>query len=334
MTNTRKKYSERLGFISDEKFQQVLENFHLGTFIKAEPISQGLFGQNVYVTSTKGEFVLRGIPHYPWQFREEKLYVDLLHDKTRVPVPYPYLMETNTSIFGWEFVIMPRMKGFNLSDRIDEPYFTEKDRVGIAEAQGMVLKEAQKLTNTFCGKYDYEADKILPYETNWLDGYKNEILDWLLEASIHNFQTSASEIQWAKGVIEKAFSEVKKFTPTFYMRDFKPTNMVVKQVNDRWQVSGLFDLMESSFGHPEADISRMYSCYIERGREDLAYAFVNAYSPNDIEGFANRFPLFILHDRSIIWNYFNRENRALWNKPWTFKQWVKKYLDIDPRKLK
>lgn len=334
MVNAKKKYSERLGFISDDQFQQALDSFHLGAFIKAQPISQGLFGQNVYVTSTKGEFVLRGVPHYPWQFKEEKIYADLLHAKTRVPVPHPYLVETDISILGWEFVIMPRMKGANLSDRLDEADFSEEDRVGIAEAQGLVLKKAQKLTNTFCGKYDFKADKILPYETDWSNIYKKEIIDWLVEASSHNLQTPDSDLQWAGEVIEKACSEVKKFTPTFYMRDFKPTNMVVEEINGRWQVTGLFDLMESSFGHPEADISRMYSCYIERGREDLAYAFINAYSPNDIEGFVNRFPLFILHDRSGIWNYFNRKNRALWNKPWTFKQWVKKYLDIDPQKLK
>jgi aminoglycoside/choline kinase family phosphotransferase len=229
---------------------------------------------------------------------------------------------------------MPRMKGTNLSDRLDETDFSEEGRVEIAEAQGLVLKEFQKLTNSFCGKYNYKTDKILPYEADWIDIFKKEIIDWLDEASSHNLQTPDSDLQWASEIIEKACYEVNNFTPTYYMRDFKPTNMVVEEINGKWQVSGLFDLMESSFGHPEADISRMFSCYIERGREDLAYAFVNAYSPNDIEGFVKRFPLFILHDRSGIWNYFNRKNRALWNTPWTFKQWVEKYLNIDPQKLK
>ncbi|MFW9878559.1 MAG: phosphotransferase family protein, partial [Candidatus Thorarchaeota archaeon] len=275
MVNAKKKYSERLGFISDEQFQRALDCFHLGSFIKAQPILQGLFGQNVYVTSTKGEFVLRGVPHYPWQFKEEKIYVDLLHDKTKVPVPHPYLLGADTSILGWEFVIMPKMKGIHLSDRLDEEDFTDEDRIGIAKAQGKVLKEAQKLTNTFCGRYNYKADKIVPYETDWINIYKREILEWLVDASSHNSQTPGSDIQWASEVIEKACSEVKKFIPTFYMRDFKPTNMVVEEINGKWQITGLFDLMESSFGHPEADISRMYSCYIERGREDLAYAFIN-----------------------------------------------------------
>jgi hypothetical protein len=38
------KYSERLGEITTEQFQKALDNFNLGEFMKAEPISQGLFG--------------------------------------------------------------------------------------------------------------------------------------------------------------------------------------------------------------------------------------------------------------------------------------------------
>jgi len=277
---------------------------------------------------------LRGVPHYPWQFREEKVFADLLHDKTRVPVPYPYLLETDTTILGWEFVIMPRMKGINLSDDLDEADLSEEDRIGIAEAQGIVLRKAQKLTNTFCGKYNFEVDKILPYETDWAVEYKKQILDMLVEVSSHNLQTPDSDLQWAGEVIEKACSEVKSFTPTFYMQDFKPGNMVVEEVNGKWQVSGLFDLMESSFGHPEADISRMCSVYLGKGGDDLAYAFINAYSPGDVEGFVKRFPLFMLHDRSIIWKYFKSKDLEWWDKSWTFKQWVGQYLNIDPQKLK
>jgi len=60
------KYSEKLGELSNEQLQKALDFFNLGKFIKTESISQGLFGQNVYITSDKGEFVLRGKPHYNW----------------------------------------------------------------------------------------------------------------------------------------------------------------------------------------------------------------------------------------------------------------------------
>ena len=51
-------YSKRLGVIEPAQFQAALDRFDLGTFIAAAPIPFGLFGQNVFVTSTRGEWVL------------------------------------------------------------------------------------------------------------------------------------------------------------------------------------------------------------------------------------------------------------------------------------
>jgi len=57
-------YSERLGALSDAQFEAVATRLGLGRFLSAEPISSGLFGQNVFVTTTDGTFVLRGAPHW------------------------------------------------------------------------------------------------------------------------------------------------------------------------------------------------------------------------------------------------------------------------------
>jgi len=66
-------YSKRLGSISNEQFQKALDKFSLGRFVEAEPVPFGNFGQNVFITSTKGKFVLRGKPHYKWQFKSEQI---------------------------------------------------------------------------------------------------------------------------------------------------------------------------------------------------------------------------------------------------------------------
>lgn len=49
-------YSKHLGLISRDQFQAALNRFGLGKFLHAEPIPFGLFGQNVFLTSTEGEF--------------------------------------------------------------------------------------------------------------------------------------------------------------------------------------------------------------------------------------------------------------------------------------
>ena len=63
-----REYSKHLGLLSPDQFQAALNRFGLGNFLHTEPIPFGLFGQMVYLTSTDGEFVLRGRPHFPWQF--------------------------------------------------------------------------------------------------------------------------------------------------------------------------------------------------------------------------------------------------------------------------
>ena len=95
---TVREYSKRLGNISDEQLQRALDYFGLGKFLHAEPIPFGLFGQNLFITSTAGDFVLRGVPHYDWQFLTEKFFIEQLHERTQVPVPYPYLLSPSTEI--------------------------------------------------------------------------------------------------------------------------------------------------------------------------------------------------------------------------------------------
>src|SRR5579872_2347774 len=80
-------YSKRLGAISPEQFQAALNHFGLGQFLSAEAIPFGLFGQNVFVTSSTGEYVFRGAAHYDWQFPKEQFVANLLHERTNVPVP-------------------------------------------------------------------------------------------------------------------------------------------------------------------------------------------------------------------------------------------------------
>src|ERR1700730_7093772 len=131
--------SKRLGPLRTEQFDAALARFDLGKFIRAELIPFGLFGQNVFVTSTAGEFVLRGSPHFEWQFPTERYFVDLLHEKTAVPVPSPYLIDESPEIFGWSYVLMPRMPGIQVDDPKVKGLLSRADRRQMAHAMGETL---------------------------------------------------------------------------------------------------------------------------------------------------------------------------------------------------
>ncbi len=57
-------YGPRLGTLTGAQLQAALDQFDLGRLIDAAPVDAGNFGQNVFLTSTSGEWVLRGCPHY------------------------------------------------------------------------------------------------------------------------------------------------------------------------------------------------------------------------------------------------------------------------------
>jgi hygromycin-B 7''-O-kinase len=131
-----REYSKRLGLLSSAQFQAALDRFDLGELIQAEPVPFGNFGQNVFLTSTKGEFVLRGAPHYPWQFPKERFFSQLLHERTPVPVPWPYLLDPGDDILGWSYAIMPRLPGVQLIDPHVQNALGAEDKRGIARAMG------------------------------------------------------------------------------------------------------------------------------------------------------------------------------------------------------
>ncbi|MFA6602828.1 MAG: phosphotransferase [Candidatus Shapirobacteria bacterium] len=270
-------YSKRLGEITDEQLQKALDKFDLGKLVKAEPITFGNFGQNLFLTSNKGEFVLRGRPHYPWQFPSEQFIANLFHDKTQVPVPWPYLVDEKTEIFGWSYCIMPRLNGLQLKDKAIYGSLLDKDKLEVAQALGENLAKMQKLTWDFSGKYDLETRTIQPLEKPWDEWVIDFINDLVAKSVTYSDKTSKEDVVWINRIIESGREALQiPFTPTFVMHDYQISNMVVDKVDGKWLVTGLFDLMENYFGDGESDLSRVFAAYAEE-KEELAYVFLNSY---------------------------------------------------------
>ena len=155
-------YSERLGPITDEQFAAAASRLGLGVFQSATPTSAGMFGQNVFIRTTQGEFVLRGAPHWVkgpgetdyrpqdrWQFAKEAFFARLLHERTAAPAPWPYLLDEASDIFGWPYAVMPRMPGACYDERSVPEALAPQDRRDVAAAMGSMLAEMQTLTSPF-----------------------------------------------------------------------------------------------------------------------------------------------------------------------------------------
>jgi aminoglycoside phosphotransferase (APT) family kinase protein len=334
MSEVAREYSKRLGVLSHRQFQAALDRFDLGALVCAEPIPLGLFGQNVFLTSTRGEYVLRGAPHYPWQFPKERFFTQLLHERTPVPLPWPYLLDPRDDIFGWSYVIMPRMPGVQLGDSNARDVLSAEDKHGIARAMGETLAHLHTLTWPHAGEYDLKTGTIRPLDVAYDE--------WVISRLRHDLQlalplsdrTTETDVEWVEKLIAQGREALAvPFQPCFVMQDYKEGNAVAERQDGDWRISGVFDHMEPYFGDGEADLSRSVAVYAEEDVE-LARTFVRACVGQARAcgrplrpGFAERFVIYMLLDRLIIWQ-FGQRHGVWWDEGLTLREWAGQYTSL------
>jgi hygromycin-B 7''-O-kinase len=324
-------YSQRLGDLSPAQLQAALARFDLGQFVRAEPISAGNFGQNLYLTSTAGEYVLRGAPFWSHQFPRERFFTDLLHARTRAPVPWPYLLDPEEDIFGWSYVLMPRMPGLQLSDPQVRAALAPTDLRGIAIAMGETLAELHRLTWPYAGRYDLAADTIRPFDVPYGEWVLSRIRLFVQEAAALSDRTTDADLAWVEQVIahNRAALDVP-FQPCFVHGDYKEGNLVVAQNEGTWQVSGVFDYMDAWVGDGEQDLARTTALFADED-PDLARTFLAAYARHRPlrPGHAERFALYMLYERTLIWQ-FGQRHGVWWEPDLALREWAGPYVGLRP----
>lgn len=323
-------YSARLGVLTRQQFQAALDRFGLGEFIAARPIEAGLFGQNVFVTSTAGEWVLRGAPHYDWQFPTEVFFARLIHERTRVPVPWPYQHDPTTDIFGWDYALMPRMPGIHVAHAAA---LSPDDRQELAQALGETLAELHTLEWPYPGRYALAAGDITPLDHPWADHVETEIHAWLDRVRAHSDWTTHEDVIWVESVLANGRAAVEvPFAPRIALQDYKEDNTTAERNGDRWRISGVFDLMEAVMGDGEISLCRQIAMYLEQ-QPVLARAFLQAYTVKcpPRPGLIERLRVYLLAERLIVWEYGQRHPElGWWDAPLSLREYVEPYLDAVP----
>jgi aminoglycoside phosphotransferase (APT) family kinase protein len=329
-TTLTRKYSERLGVLTSGQLQAALDRFELGTLADAEPARVGLFGQNVFLTTDRGRFVLRGSPYPDWQFRKERFFTRLIHERTGVPVPWPFDIDESPDIFGWSYALMPAMPGEQIGDPDVRALLDGGDRLALASAMGDALARLHALTWPACGDYDPATDTIWPITTTFGEWAVSRAQRWLDLCLAASDATSEADVAWMHDVIESARDALDvPFAATIVHHDYKENNAVAERVADGWRVTGLFDVGGAFFGDPEEDLPRSIATYM---REDpaLARGFLRAYSAARPlrSGFEQRFPFYMLVDRLIIWEYGQR-NKVWFQPDTTLREWAEPYTSFE-----
>ena len=320
--------SKRLGIIEHSRFQAALDRFGHGRLLRVEAINPHKFGQNVFLTSDRGEFVLRGRPHFPWQLPKEKFFTDLLHERSAVPVAWPYELEPDPGLFGWPYALMPKLPGRQLSDPAVVRSLSPADRIEIAALAGATLATLKAVDYPFAGDFALASGGIAPFAEEHAAWVEGRISESIREARKVNCSMTRAEEEWLTGICASARPALAgEFTPVFVMQDYREGNLAVEQRAGEWQVTGLFDFMEPYFSDGEIDLCRPFACYLEEGRPELAQAFLRGYLARRAlrPGYRERYPAYVLLDRLMLWNFARRFGGL--EQELTLRGWLEKYLD-------
>lgn len=316
-------HAARLGNLAPERIQAALDRFDLGALRATRTIETGNFGQNLGLETSNGEYILRGNPFFDWQFPKERAAARILHERTDVPVPWPYLVERSSELFGWPFAIMPRLPGRDLWN------VPESDQTALAGNMGELLVRFQRATFDEAMAFDLTADAFVPEprgETSMLTRNIERNLELSIAASD---RTSNADAEWVRSLLGDAASATRSWGQSCLVHgDFTINNVVAVASPSGWEITGVFDLMTARVGSFEADLCRQFALHHER-TPAAGIAFLEAYfrrrPPRD--GYRDRMPMLLLDERLTLWEWMQRTRPDWWISDIGLRDWAEPVLD-------
>ncbi|SIQ52708.1 Phosphotransferase enzyme family protein [Paenibacillus sp. RU4T] len=324
MTTTIYFSSNKLGDVTSEQLQKALDRFALGRLRGCRRTASGAGGQTLFLESDGGEFVLKGNPLYEGQLNEERHFATGLLQRG-LPVPAPYRLDERTDIFGWPYAVMPRLPGIHPRDlALEDEESLRKLSCLLADT----LHRMHEWKSESSGEWIPASGEVEPFPGSYREWLYSRIRRWLRDAENYA-PVAAEDWAWAEDILDAATDSFDRFDrPVYVMGDFKFDNLLVRRNGDRWELSGLFDFTNGYFGDGAADLPKVATQFIDRGRSDLAERFVLAYRDglDDVEGFDQRIKVHMLHQKVLDWGCFHAIGAVSWNPEWTFREWASRYI--------
>jgi aminoglycoside phosphotransferase (APT) family kinase protein len=319
--------TSQLGTISSRAMQCVFDQHQLGQVTHMQPAAGGSFRQVLEIASSSGHWIFKGAPLRPWQFYAEYFYTSLLHEKTALPVPWPYIHDTSCSVFDWDFALMPRLGGVELGDPAVWRGLALDEQHDLAVDMGKALASVAVVTAAEAGTYDFPARDIRPFAQGFASGLGTELGELIHQIrEISPESIPERDVAW----IEDGIADLLRHTtadsdPRLTMQDFKDQNMVGRSTENGWRISGLFDLGGLHFGDPAMGFCRQIAQFqtYEHG-DDLARTFVGSAINHgmDASHLAQRVTGFAIHERLASWDWAKREGRdGIIGAASTFREW-------------
>jgi hygromycin-B 7''-O-kinase len=318
--------TDRLGSLSASRLQDGLDRFGLGRLLWAEAATTGNFGQNAFLDTDQGRYVLRGNPLFPGQFAKESFFATVFHDHCSVPAPWPYHYEPSIELFGWPFVIMGRMEGRQVADQELYASLTLSERGELAQSLGATATMISAVPGEITGHWDAESDAIVPLEAGWGGWVRVTVLEILDRA----LAVTAEDRAWVVGLLDDATDALADpFAPVLLHGDYSRQNVTAAPVGGRWTITGVYDLASAHYGHPDEDLIRQFASYLDHD-PDFALPFLEAGLSGRQDFDRDRFRALVVLERIMIWEWAKRAGTGWWPQDIPFRPWLSRYLDAVP----
>jgi hygromycin-B 7''-O-kinase len=294
-----------LGDLSDAQLQAALDRFELGRFVSVEAFAGGLFGKNVGLVTDRGRWVLRGDPwpaHTDEQFRRERFWASSVRAACDVPVPWPFHIEADESLFGWPYQLTPWMPGAQ-----------ERNVAGVA-ALGRTAADLRRVTFDSFGSWSPAIDALEPFDGSPLDWLSSRTQFWIDQCAMQARPLADSDVDWVQSLLPTDFDDV---VPTYIHHDLKIGNCVCVD----GEVSGLFDLGEGTTGDPLEDLARA-TWDLARDDPTLVGVFLWAYeAAAGVRVPLDRLWAYVVFDLLVVWEFGTRPPQPWFKEP-TFGAWA------------
>ena len=239
------------------------------------------------------------------QFRRERFWASCVRARTAVPVPWPFHIEPDETLFGWPYQLTPWMPGTPREDPIG------------AVAVGRAAADLRHVTFDSFGPWSPATDAVEPF-----DGSASEWLSLRTRRSIDLCARQARaltdpDLEYVRCLLPTDLDDV---VPTYVHHDLKPANCVVVD----GEVSGLFDLGEGTVGDPIEDLARS-TWSLARRDPELVVDFLRAYEDVACTAVSlERLWAYVVLDLLVIWEYGTRPAQRWFPDP-TFRGWVEAF---------
>ena len=317
-----------LGELSDEQLQAAADRFDLGSVRAASPLTDGLFGRNVRLDTDTGAWVLRG---NPWpagvddQYRKERCFARAIHERSSVPAPWPYHVESSAGVLPWPFAVMPYLEG---RDHLTPDASTSTARLEVARGLGRAAAALRQVTFAACGEWHPDQDDVVAFPGTPAEWVATRATAWPPRVATSSQPLDARSQALVEEHVAAATTSLDgggaDFQPTLVHHDFRGGNASMRRnAKGTYDVSGVFDLQECYVGDPIEDLPRALCELVRTGSPEVGAAFLLAYgAPIPRE----RLRAYVVFDRLVIWEYGRRQGIGWFAADATFAGWVTEVL--------